>query len=98
MFSSNIVHRRINDFQHTFFSVITLWNSQSMYEVGNRTEQTRVAVYILSRHCEMSYLHQKLSTINHELLGNISVHPRTLSLLFNSDAHKKKIMYTLPTN
>ena len=98
MFSSNIVHRRINDFQHTFLSVITLWNSQSMYEVGNRTEQTKDAVYILSRHCEMNYLHQKLSTINHELLGNISVHPLTLSLLFNSDAHKKKIIYTLPTN
>ena len=28
-----------------------------MYEVGNRTEQTRDAVYILSRHCEMNYLH-----------------------------------------
>ena len=91
MFSSNIVHRRINDFQHTFLSVITLWNSQSMYEVGNRTEQTRDAVYILSRHCEMKKIEEKkLSTINHELLGNISVHPLTLSLLFNSDAHKKR--------
>ena len=55
------------------------------------TAQSRQdAVYILSRHCEMNYLHQKLSTINHELLGNISVHPRTLSLLSNSDADKKR--------
>ena len=67
------------------------------------TAQSRQdAVYILSRqneylhqklstiNHEMNYLHQKLSTINHELLGNISVHPRTLSLLSNSDADKKR--------
>ena len=90
MFSSNIVHRRINDFQHTFLRVLLHCGIRKACMKWETAQSRQEMQCTFCQDTEMNYLHQKLSTINQELLGNISVHPRTLSLLFNSDANKKR--------